>query len=87
MRTADVDAQLLTAEVMHYIQANYSLDSVQNIVLRVAQSGLSFIQVGGMVVLIPIIAFYFLLDWDQMLNQTRRLIPRQHEAKNLRNYP
>lgn len=83
VETSDLDAQLLTNEVMHYVQTNYSLDSVQNIVLRVAQSGLGFLQVGGLVVLIPIIAFYFLLDWPHMLQQMRRLIPRQHEAKTL----
>ncbi len=83
VETASIDTQLLSAEVMHYLQTNYSLDSVQDIVLRVAQSGLGFIQVGGMVVLIPILAFYFLLDWDHMLKQTHRLIPRRHEAKTL----
>ncbi|RKL54296.1 AI-2E family transporter, partial [Acinetobacter baumannii] len=51
--------------------------------LKLAQSGLNFIQIGGTVVLIPIIAFYFLLDWDRMLQNLRRLIPRPYEATTL----
>src|SRR5690606_3705519 len=48
-----------------------------------AQSGLNFIQIGGTIVLIPIIAFYFLLDWDRMLYSLRRLIHRPYEKATL----
>ena len=34
-------------------------------------------------VLIPIIAFYFLLDWQRMLDSLRRLIPRPYEQSTL----
>ncbi len=69
--------------VMDYVQTNYSADSIQAMLLRVAQSGLNFIQIGGTVVLIPIIAFYFLLDWQRMLDSLRRLIPRPYEQSTL----
>jgi predicted PurR-regulated permease PerM len=36
------------------------------------------------VVLIPVIAFYFLLDWDRMLDSMRRLIPRPYEQSTLK---
>ena len=52
--------------------------------LSLAQSGLNFIQLGGVVILIPIISFYFLLDWERMLQSFRRLIPRPYEASTLR---
>ncbi|MEB3766256.1 chloramphenicol efflux transporter CxpE [Acinetobacter sp. MD2] len=70
--------------VMGYVQTNYSVDSIQALVLKLAQSGLNFIQIGGTVVLVPIIAFYFLLDWERMLLQMRRLIPRPYEASTMR---
>lgn len=75
----EIDTEQISKVVMEYIQTNYSADSIQSVVLRVAQSGLNFIQIGGVVVLIPIIAFYFLLDWDRMLESLRRLIPRHYE--------
>lgn len=79
----EIDTQQMSTVVMEYIQTNYSADSIQAMLLKVAQSGLNFIQIGGTVVLIPIIAFYFLLDWDRMLESFRRLIPRHYEKSTL----
>ena len=79
----EIDTQQMSTVVMEYIQTNYSADSIQAMLLKVAQSGLNFIQIGGTVVLIPIIAFYFLLDWDRMLDSFRRLIPRPYEKSTL----
>ncbi len=79
----EIDTEQLSKAVMDYIQTNYSADSIQTMALRVAQSGLNFIQLGGIVILIPIIAFYFLLDWERMLDSLRRLIPRPYEASTL----
>ncbi len=69
---------------MDDVQTNYSADSIQAMLLKLAQSGLNFIQIGGTIVLIPIIAFYFLLDWDRMLDSLRRLIPRPYEKTDLK---
>ena len=79
----EIDTQQMSTVVMEYIQTNYSADSIQAMLLKVAQSGLNFIQIGGTVVLIPIIPFYFLLDWDRMLDNMRRLIPRPYEKSTL----
>lgn len=79
----ELDVDQISAAVMEYIQTNYSADSIQSVIARLAQSGLSFIQVGGVVVLIPIISFYFLLDWEKMLDSLRRLIPRPYEKTTL----
>lgn len=79
----EIDTDQMSKAVMDYVQTNYSADSIQAVLLKLAQSGLNFIQIGGTVVLIPIIAFYFLLDWDRMLQNLRRLIPRPYEATTL----
>ena len=78
-----IDTDQLSDVVMTYIQTNYSVDSIQTMLLSVLQSGLSFIQVGGTVVLMPVIAFYFLLDWNRMLDRMRNLIPPRYETKTL----
>lgn len=80
----ELDVDQISAAVMEYIQTNYSADSIQSVIARLAQSGLSFIQVGGTVVLIPVISFYFLLDWKRMLDNLRRLIPRPYEKSTLK---
>lgn len=76
----ELDVEQISAAIMEYVQTNYSADSIQSIAARIAQSGLNFIQLGGVALLIPIIAFYFLLDWDSMLQGFRRLIPRPYET-------
>lgn len=80
----ELDVDHISAAVMDYIQTNFSTDSIQALVIKLAQSGLNFIQIGGSVVLIPIIAFYFLLEWDRMLDSMRRLIPRAYEKSTLK---
>ena len=79
----ELDTEQISKAVMEYIQTNYSADSIQTMALRLAQSGLNFIQIGGIFILIPIISFYFLLDWERMLQSLRRLIPRKYEASTL----
>ncbi len=79
----ELDVDQISAAIMEYVQTNYSAYSIQAMIAKLAQSGLNFIQIGGTVVLIPIIAFYFLLDWDRMLDSFRRLIPRRHEEQTL----
>lgn len=69
----------LSNAVMDYLQTNYSVDSAQSIVYRIAQSGLSIMHTGGLLLLIPVIAFYFLLDWNNMIRRIQFLIPRQYE--------
>lgn len=79
----ELDTDQITKTLMDYVQTNYSADSIQNMVLRLAQSGLNFIQIGGVVILIPVISFYFLLDWHKMLHNLQRLIPRRYETSTL----
>ena len=79
----ELDVDQISAAIMEYVQTNYSADSIQAMIAKLAQSGLNFIQIGGTVVLIPIIAFYFLLDWERMRDSLRRLIPRRHEEQTL----
>jgi len=79
----EIDTNQISSVVMEYVQTNYSADSIQAMALKLAQSGISFIQIGGTIVLIPIIAFYFLLDWERMLESLRRLIPRPYEQSTM----
>lgn len=83
LQPMEIDVDQISKVVMDYVQTNYSADSIQTMALKIAQSGLNFIQIGGVVVLIPVIAFYFLLDWERMLDSIRRLIPRRYEKNTL----
>ncbi len=80
----ELDTDQISKVVMDYVQTNYSANSIQAMLLKIAQSGLSFISIGGTIVLIPIIAFYFLLDWNRMLESLKQLIPRHYEQSTLK---
>jgi predicted PurR-regulated permease PerM len=75
-----VNTDEISKIIMDYVQTNYSVDNIQEMLLRLAQSGLNFIQIGATLILVPIVTFYFLLDWEKMLQNLRRMIPRQSEA-------
>ncbi|TCM67314.1 putative PurR-regulated permease PerM [Acinetobacter calcoaceticus] len=79
-----IDNEQMTKVVMDYVQTNYSVDSVQAMLVPLLQSGLNFIQIGGTVVLMPIIAFYFLLDWNRMLRKQQQLIPPRYKDQTLK---
>lgn len=74
-----INTDELSAAIMEYVQTNYSANSVQQMVYRIAQSGLNIIHLGGLLVLIPIITFYFLLDWNSMIRRLQLLVPRHYE--------
>ncbi len=79
----EIDTEQISTNIMNYIQANYGAEGIQSALLRVAQSGLNFIQIGGTIVLIPVITFYFLLDWERILERWHRLIPRPYEKSTV----
>jgi predicted PurR-regulated permease PerM len=41
-------------------------------------SGLAIINIGGLLVVTPVVAFYMLLDWDRMIAKVDSWIPRDH---------
>lgn len=46
---------------------------------RVARSSLNILNLLGLLSLIPVVTFYFLLDWDDVLARIRDLLPRHIE--------
>ncbi len=44
----------------------------------VLSSGLAFINLAGLIVITPVVAFYILLDWDHMVDKVDSWVPRDH---------
>lgn len=83
IETNRINLNVITNLLTSYLQANYSLDGTQQILARLAQSGMNIIGVVSLLVLVPIVSFYFLLDWRVMLDRFHRLIPRRAEPKTM----
>lgn len=52
-----------------------------NVLTQVAKSSMDILALGGMLALIPVVTFYLLLDWDELLERLRNLIPRNMEPR------
>ncbi|MDF2445530.1 MAG: family transporter [Moraxellaceae bacterium] len=50
-----------------------------NVLSQVAASGFSILSLLGMLALVPVVTFYLLLDWDDLLRRIRDLVPRHLE--------
>jgi len=49
-----------------------------NVTGQIMQSGLTFINAIGLLIVTPVVAFYLLLDWDGMTQKIDDLLPRKH---------
>lgn len=67
-----------------YLQTNYHFADAQSILMRVVSSGLSIMNVVGVFALIPILTFYFLMNWKDRLNLFVNSMPRAWQNKTLR---
>lgn len=55
-----------------------------NVVRTVSQSGLALLGAVANLVLIPVLTFYLLRDWDLLIDRVHRLIPREWEPAIVR---
>ncbi len=55
-----------------------------SILSYVKQSGLAMIAIMINIVLVPVVTFYLLRDWDILIERIRELIPRKHETNVVR---
>ncbi|HUV32412.1 MAG TPA: AI-2E family transporter [Devosiaceae bacterium] len=55
-----------------------SIGIVGNLTTRVAQSGLTIINALGLLIVTPVVAFYLLLDWNNIIERADGLLPREH---------
>lgn len=52
-----------------------------NLLAQIMQSGLTFINALGLLIVTPVVAFYMLLDWDSMVASINKLLPRKHQEE------
>ena len=52
-----------------------------DMITQIAQSGLHVAATLGLIALIPVVTFYLLLDWDDVMLKLRALLPRKLEPK------
>lgn len=76
-----LDPNVVRDHVIGYLQTNYQVSDAQSIIMKAFSSGMYFANVVGMLVLIPILTFYFLMNWRERLNLWADSVPRPYQAK------
>lgn len=80
---APLDPIAIRDRVVLYLQTNYQASDFQTMITRVLSSGLSVVNGAGLLVLIPILSFYFLINWQARLDTWKNAIPKPYYAKTL----
>jgi len=75
-RTIGVDAQSLREALSGLISQGAGF--LTGLFQSLWTSGLAIINIGGLLVVTPVVAFYMLLDWDRMIAKVDSWVPRDH---------
>lgn len=78
-----LDPDVIREHAITYLQTNYQVSDAQSIVMKALSSGLSLANTVGMLVLIPILTFYFLMNWQTRLNTWINAVPTAYRPKTL----
>ncbi len=70
-------------EMLDYLKNSYQMADAKGIFSGVFSSSLAVINNVGLVVIIPILMFYFLLNWNERLEQWRNALPKLYRKKIL----
>lgn len=76
-----IDMDLVTEWLSGYWTTSESGEVVGNVLTQFTASSLSVLAMMGMIGLVPVVTFYLLLDWDDLLQHIHDLVPRHLEAK------
>ena len=63
--------------LVDFLKENYNITDARSFFTNLMLSGMSVINVAGIVVLVPILMFYFLYNWDERLVKMRHMIPNR----------
>ena len=78
-----LESKMLSDSLVDYLSVNYKVVDAQSMFSRLLNSGITVINNTGMLVLVPILTFYFLFNWDKRLQQWKMALPHQYAKKIL----
>ncbi|HEX6592528.1 MAG TPA: AI-2E family transporter [Moraxellaceae bacterium] len=76
-----IDMDLVTDWLSGYWTSGEAAAATGNVLTQVAASSISVLAILGMIGLVPVVTFYLLLDWDDLLRRIRDLIPLRFQPK------
>lgn len=86
-KNADINLPILDYDtlnvLMMYIQSNYEVSDAQSMIKKVLTSGMNIASAFGLFVIVPILTFYFLIDWQTRLRTWLFAVPVAYQPKTI----
>lgn len=81
IRLPQLETQGFSETLVDYAQAHYNFSDASSWMSQIVESSMSFINNAGLIVLVPILTFYFLFNWDKRLLSWKMAIPSAYSKK------
>lgn len=81
IRLPPLEAKGFSETLVGYMQTHYNISDASTWMSQIIASSMSFINNAGLIVLVPILTFYFLFNWDQRLNTWKKATPLPYRKK------
>ena len=78
VRLPAIQVRDMSKGLVDYLKENYNITDARSFFTNLLLSGMNIINVAGIVVLVPILMFYFLYNWDERLVKLRHAIPNRY---------
>jgi len=75
VRLPELEAKGLSETLVGYMQTHYRFSDASTWMSQILASSMNFINNAGLIVLVPILTFYFLFNWDKRLLSWQVAIP------------
>ena len=81
IRLPELEAKGLSDTLVEYMQTHYRFSDASSLMSQILVSSMNFINSAGLIVLVPILTFYFLFNWDKRLQAWKMSIPAAYSKK------
>lgn len=83
IKLPELQVKGFSESLVDYMQQHYTASDASSIFSQVLASSMSFLNNAGLIVLVPILTFYFLFNWDERLQQWKLAIPQAYAKKTI----
>ncbi|WP_169392936.1 MULTISPECIES: AI-2E family transporter [Psychrobacter] len=81
IRLPPLEPKGVSESFLEYMQSHYKISDASTFMSQVIASSMSFINSAGLIVLVPILTFYFLFNWDARIHSWKMAIPAPYSRK------
>lgn len=81
IRLPPLEVKGFSETLVEYMQTNYKFEDASTLMGQLFLSSMKFINSAGLIVLVPILMFYFLFNWEERLHGWKSAIPAPYYNK------